>query len=262
MRKICINVMDNSQSINFAGHEDWHIEDGLSIDFVITKKGIIEREYLPVVRKYCALLDWIRLEEGNFFFDLDKIKSLNYQFNDCSWIKGEVLIHPQIDKDLESNPVLCFSISREEIESKCPKKIFLSHKGSDKESIRQYSYLLKEIGYEPWLDEDAMVAGDSLHRSILRGFEESCACVFFITPQFKDESYLEQEIDYAVDEKMGKKERFSIITLQFQDEHGEIGSIPKLLKKYVCKKPKNQLEAFREIIKALPVKPGTVVWRR
>ncbi len=46
------------------------------------------------------------------------------------------------------------------------------------------------MGLAPWLDEDDMVAGSSLHREILKGFKESCAVIFFISANFKDEKFL------------------------------------------------------------------------
>ena len=76
-----------------------------------------------------------------------------------------------------------------------------------------------------------------------------------------DEGYLETEINYAIQERRKKGDKFAIITLQFVDDDGSVGTIPELLKTYVWKKPKTMLEALREIVRALPVLPGTVDWR-
>src|SRR6185437_14349999 len=120
---------------------------------------------------------------------------------------------------------------------------------------------LELLGYQPWLDEDAMPAGTTLVRGLLQGMKESCAVVFFITPSFKDEGFLNTEIDYAIAEKRDKADRFAIITLQFRDENGAMGTIPELLTRYVWKKPTSQLDALREIIRALPVSAEAVDWR-
>ncbi len=140
-------------------------------------------------------------------------------------------------------------------------KIFLSHKGIDKPLIRQYKQTLDVLGFDVWLDEDAMPAGTPLHRGILEGFKDSCAAIFFITPNYKDEGFLDTEINYAITEKMEKCDRFSIITLVFTESDGKIGEVPELLKQYVWKQPCNDLEALQEIIKALPVKVGEVCYR-
>lgn len=141
-------------------------------------------------------------------------------------------------------------LKRHEIVMKIkPVKIFLSHKSENKELVRDVKKTLELIGFEPWLDEDAMNAGVKLERAIRSGFTDSCAVIFFITPEFKDEHYIESEIDYALEEKKLKKDDFQIITMVLGD-----AKVPLLLNPYVWKKPKSDLEMFREIIKALPLK--------
>jgi hypothetical protein len=141
------------------------------------------------------------------------------------------------------------------------KMVFLSHKGVDKKEVIDFKNSLDLLGYDPWLDEDAMPAGTPLERGMLKGMQDSCGVVFFITPSFKDEGFLETEINYAISEKRKKGDKFAIITLQFIDDDGNFGEIPELLKIYVWKKPKSPLEALREIVRALPVVPGMVDWR-
>lgn len=142
-----------------------------------------------------------------------------------------------------------------------PKQIFLSHKGVDKAQVINFQQSLEAMGFAPWLDDDAMPAGTALDRGILQGMQDSCAVVFFITPSFKDEGFLESEINYAIQEKREKKDKFSIVTLQFVDATGTMGEVPALLRPYVWKKPKSDLEALREILRALPIVVGTADWR-
>ena len=106
-----------------------------------------------------------------------------------------------------------------------------------------------------------MPAGTSLERGLLQGMKDSCGAVFFITPSFKDENFLATEIDYAIQEKRAKGDRFALITLQFVDHDGKMGTVPDLLRPYVWKTPKTDIEAMREIVRALPVEPGLVDWR-
>ena len=140
-------------------------------------------------------------------------------------------------------------------------KIFLSHKTSDKTLVLDFKKTLDLLGYETWLDDEAMPAGDEPERAMLQGMRESCAVVFFITPSFKDEGYLRNEINLAVREKRNKGDKFAIITLLLRSDGGETAPIPGLLETYVWKKPETKLEALREIIRALPVSPGDVEWR-
>lgn len=138
-------------------------------------------------------------------------------------------------------------------------KIFLSHKGADKSIVRDYKKLLTTLGFDVWLDEDSMHAGSALHRSIQQGFKDSCAAIFFVTENYLDEDYLEMEINYAIEEKRLKKERFSLITLVFGNN--ENVTVPELLKPYVWKNPKNDIIAMYEILKSLPIKVGTVTYK-
>lgn len=140
-------------------------------------------------------------------------------------------------------------------------RIFLSHKSVDKEMVREVKKTLELLGFDPWLDEDSMNAGVPLERSIQKGFQESCAAIFFVTPNFKDENYLESEVDYAIAEKRKKKDRFSIVTLVLGDKDGNRGTVPDLLTPYVYKEPENDFQMVREIIRALPIKLGTPMYR-
>ena len=141
------------------------------------------------------------------------------------------------------------------------KKVFLSHKGTDKPMVLDFKDTLELLGFEPWLDEDAMPAGTALARGLMQGMKDSCGAVFFVTPSFEDEGFLESEINYAIQEKQEKGDKFAIITLLFENEEEGSASVPDLLKPYVWKKPSTQLEALREIVRALPIVVGQADWR-
>lgn len=141
------------------------------------------------------------------------------------------------------------------------KKVYLSHKSADKPIVVDYKDTLELLGFEPWLDEDAMPAGTTLERGLMQGMKDSCGAVFFITPSFEDEGYLKTEVDYAIQEKRRKGDKFAIITLLFECEAEGRANVPDLLRPYVWKKPKTQLEALREIVRALPVVVGKADWR-
>lgn len=135
------------------------------------------------------------------------------------------------------------------------KRIFLSHKGSDKKMVLEYKGILEELGYSPWLDDEAMPAGTAIERGLIKGMEESCAVVFFVTANFEDAGFLETEINYALAEKRKKGSAFSIITLVFDEPDGESDIdlvVPTLLRQYVWKQPRGQLHGLREILRALP----------
>lgn len=136
-------------------------------------------------------------------------------------------------------------------------RIFLSHKSVDKPLVYRYYNALKELGFDPWLDEPNMSAGANLERELLRGFQESCAAVFFVTANFIDENYLATEVDYAVREKRKKGNKFAIITLRYAKNV----SVPALLDRYIYRDVENDLEGFRELVRALPIESGPVRWK-
>jgi hypothetical protein len=137
-------------------------------------------------------------------------------------------------------------------------RIFLSHKSVDKPIVKKYYKVLKELGFDPWLDEPDMPAGTNLERGIFAGFEKSCAAVFFITANFKDESYLAAEVDYAIAQKRKKGNKFAIITLRYTDA----SPVPGLLTPYIYKNIENDLEGFYELVRALPVELGQTRWKK
>lgn len=146
------------------------------------------------------------------------------------------------------------------IEMQRQKDIFLSHKSADKRFVREIWNTLRVIGFSPWLDEDRMKAGANLERDLKKGFQDSCAAVFFVTPNFVDQDYLATEIDYALAEKREKKDRFSIITLLLPGDSGLFGKVPDLLKTYVYRQIE-PIETIRTIVEALPIQLGAVRWK-
>lgn len=138
-------------------------------------------------------------------------------------------------------------------------KIFLSHKDTDNNLVNNFAKTLKLLGFNVWNDED-LPAGVTLNREILKGFNDSCAAIFFITENFKDEKTIADEVDYAINEKKNRGDKFSIITLVMYKKENE-KNVPDLLKKYIYKKPKNDLEALRFILNALPLKLGEINWK-
>jgi hypothetical protein len=97
----------------------------------------------------------------------------------------------------------------------------------------------------------------SLEREIFRGFEESCAAVFFITDNFKDEKYLTAEVDYAVMQQLKKDKKFVIITLRYSNA----APVPDLLTPYIYKEVENDLQGYYELLRALPLEFGPVRWK-
>jgi hypothetical protein len=141
------------------------------------------------------------------------------------------------------------------------RKIFLSHKHGDKPRVRDFAATLRTIGLDPWFDEHDMPASAELERRLLAGIKESAVVVFFVTPDFRDETYIGAEINYAVEERRRRGDSFAIVTLVFSNSAGAKGTVPGLLSPYVWKEPQTDLEALRFIVEALPKEFGVPEWR-
>jgi len=217
-------------------------------------------------------VDWLFKRGRGWVFDAEKFRRwLKADTPDTKafavrieWITGVVVVAPRVVyKPRKSGGVdtrVEFSIYQEEYMVTSKTRIFLSHKGADKPMVERFFDTLSLLGFDPWLDKEDMPGGTELHRGIRQGFKDSCAVVFFITPNFKDESHLRNEINYAVEEKTAKGGRFAIITLVFKHD-GQEGTVPDILQSYVWKHPANELEATNEIIRGLPIELGPIAWK-
>ncbi len=170
-------------------------------------------------------------------------------------IQEHQLQHPTAAKTRKHMEIL---IRAREIIAR-PRKVFLSHSSKDKLLVREYSMTLELLKYEPWLDEEAMAAGALLERSLLAGMKDSCAAVFFVTENFEDHRFLATEVDYAVEQKRERGSQFSIITLVLGKPTGAT-VVPDLLRRFVWKEPRTELEGLRELVRALPLKPSCPRW--
>lgn len=245
----------------------YHELEGFTINFPFYYKTNLREGLLSIQKNLVEnKIDWIYLENKLWIVDMDILKKQSELLTKVDYLEGKVTVQPEIEHDEEKvfnkkrkRTYIRFVVTVEDIMESKPKKIFLSHKGIDKPLVRDYKKTLEALGFEPWLDEDSLIAGKELERGLLQGFKESCAAIFFITSNFVDESFLATEINYAIGEKRLKGDRFSIITIVLPNS--KEFEIPELLKVYVWKQPTTDLEAIREIIKAVPLKLQGIIFK-
>jgi len=140
-----------------------------------------------------------------------------------------------------------------------PSRIFLSHSTADKPLVRPFESALREFRYEPWLDESAMTAGVRLHSGLKTGLQNSCAAVFFLTANFKDERYLAEEVAIALEEKRRRPDQFAIIPIDFSTL-GATVPVPDRLKEFVRVTSSTDMAVLVQLIRALPIRPGRPLW--
>lgn len=242
--------------------------EGFCFHFYLHEK-LTKRDALKEVQNQISRseINWIDPKKSKWIVNaVEAKKHINYLAK-FEWFDGILYIDPDLDveetsifDEIKQESVYRLYVLKDDVLMDANKKVFLSHKGVNKELVKEYNNVLMELGYETWLDEDAMKAGENPDRSIQKGFKESCAAIFFVTPDYKDEGWLADEIEYALIEKRDKKDKFHIITLVLSDNAGDTGNVPELLKRFIWKTPKNDLDGLREIIRAIPLKLSPPMW--
>ena len=254
-----IAISGNTQIV-ISGHRH-EADEGYCVRFNLYGK-YKEKEAFKIVSKLIekSSINWIKPTKHEWIVDTELAKKELPNLEVYPWFKGTLYITPELDieesdsfGEVEEESIYRLFILKEDVLMNSNNKIFLSHKGKNKPLIREFNTTLKLLRYDTWMDEEAMNAGASLDRSLLDGMKKSCAAVFFVTPDYLDDGYLETEIDYAIQEKREKGDDFQIITLSLCDNDGNKGNVPDILRRYVWKEPENDLEALREIIKSIPL---------
>jgi len=197
----------------------------------------IDRDDLKVVADYAGTFYWDITEPEKYFDLLRRTSPVERVQTD----RVADIVAP------DGQSVLAAPSARTQKDNEA--KIFLSHKTADKPLVERYYAALKQLGFHPWLDEHDMPAGSNVPRWLLDGFKQSCAAVFFITENFKDEQYLATELDYAIQQKLVRGPKFSIIALRFSPN----AVVPDLLAPYLYKDIHNDLVGFYELLRALPL---------
>jgi hypothetical protein len=78
--------------------------------------------------------------------------------------------------------------------------VFLCHCSEDKAPVREIDRLLKDSGFQPWLDEDDIFPARMWDKEIKRGLQSSHAVIVCLSKTFvRKEGYVQKELRYAID---------------------------------------------------------------
>jgi hypothetical protein len=126
------------------------------------------------------------------------------------------------------------------------RRIFISHRSTDRELAYNIYRMLCLAGFDPWIDTERILAGDIPIDEIRKGINNCCAVVFLVTPNFQTEGYLKLEINLA-SERSVKDKTFRIIPLRFDPSI----EMPEDFKLMAWKDITSDLEAAEIIVRTL-----------
>jgi hypothetical protein len=86
-------------------------------------------------------------------------------------------------------------------------KIFISHSSLDKRSVRRLVKRLESEGFDTWLDEHEIVAGDPLARRIAEGVASSKIVIVVVSTNSVKSKWLKYELNIATDRMVISKAR-------------------------------------------------------
>jgi hypothetical protein len=81
-----------------------------------------------------------------------------------------------------------------------PLRVFLCHSSGDKQAVRLLYNQLREDGFEPWLDEQNLLAGQDWHHEIIKAVRDSDIVVVCLSNRsITTAGYVQREIKLALD---------------------------------------------------------------
>jgi hypothetical protein len=79
------------------------------------------------------------------------------------------------------------------------KKIFISHSAADKRFVRQLARRIQQVGFQVWLDEHELLAGDRLSESIAAALAEAKVILVVVSPVSVKSKWLRYELNLAAE---------------------------------------------------------------
>jgi hypothetical protein len=94
-------------------------------------------------------------------------------------------------------------------------RVFLSHASADKGVVRRMAGALREAGHDPWLDEEAILVGESIPAAVERGLRDADFVLLCLSKAAAERGWVEAERDATVMQQFGeRKERILPVRLE------------------------------------------------
>ncbi len=90
-------------------------------------------------------------------------------------------------------------------------RVFISHASQDKEKVRRLGDELRAAGHRPWLDNDEILPGDNIIRSIERGFDECSFVIVCLSHAAQRSGRVRAELESALMDQLARSTEYLIL---------------------------------------------------
>lgn len=77
-------------------------------------------------------------------------------------------------------------------------RVFLIYAREDVDAARKLEQVLRESGFNPWLDVDQIMPGQVWQKAVLRALEESAVALFLISKHTEKKGFVQKELEVAL----------------------------------------------------------------
>jgi hypothetical protein len=84
-------------------------------------------------------------------------------------------------------------------------RVFLSHASDDKPVVRRIATALRTAGHDPWLDEEAILVGESIPEAIERALQDSDFVVVCLSKAAAKRGWNEAERNASLMQQFGER---------------------------------------------------------
>jgi hypothetical protein len=95
-------------------------------------------------------------------------------------------------------------------------RVFLSHASADKGVVRRIAGALRDAGHDPWLDEEAILIGESIPAAVGRGLADADFVLLCLSKAAAERGWVEAERDATVMQQF-HEQRARLLPVRLED---------------------------------------------
>lgn len=96
-------------------------------------------------------------------------------------------------------------------------RVVIIYSRKDEEAAREYSNALERLGFNPWLDQNELKAGDLWKEVVTKAVATSAAAIVLVSKNFSGSPHARKELQLAMDTLMASDSRSPVIPVLLDD---------------------------------------------